>query len=150
MRKTARIAAAAAGVAVALAGTIPSHAAGPYTIKGSRVAGVDGDTIFSRSGCRAEVRDAVNGVDTAIIDISAMAIGGKPITIRWTGDNTVGKAVGIGTGLAARFYNTNCEYYFINVPTSGINPGSWTITVPVGAKWMNVTANGLRDVSLSF
>jgi hypothetical protein len=150
MNKAGVAAAALAGGALALAGAMPGQAAGPYTIKASRVAGGDGDFVFGKSGCKSEVANNLNGIDTRFIDISGMGIAGRSITVHWTATNTVGKTLSYGSGLIAHFYDANCGQFFGSLPVSGINPGDWTFTVPAGMKWLTVTANGLTDTSFSF
>lgn len=148
--KKARVGAALAGVGIVLATAVPSQAAGPYTIKTSRATPLDTAFAFQQSGCKAEVATSpANGVDTAIINVGSLGFAGKAVAIPWTGNNTVGKAAFIGGGLLPRFFNGTCGELFNNSLPSGMNPGTWRLTIPTGTKWLTVASNGLVDVSFS-
>jgi hypothetical protein len=137
----------AIGVLAIAAGVIgaPAHAAPSYTIYGSAVLGQSGTAQFMTSGCRAEVRSTVQGVDTVILDVSRQA--DTIVSVKWDGMAT---AAGVlGGGLAPTFITGACAQIFQPNTPGGVTPGTWQFHIPARTTWLAITSNNLANVSLT-
>ena len=115
-----------------------------YSIAGSSPQIYSGADAFQAAGCRDEAKTALQGIDTAFVDVSSR--GNQPITVNWTGT----AAPGVSAFLSARFLTAQCTVLtVIGQRSSGAVPGSWGLFVPAGAKTMAVTSNFIANVTLN-
>lgn len=134
---------APAVAALALVAAPAARADGPYTITSSGLYGSSvAEVIFVGSGCDSTIQTSpLNGFDARILNISSKA--GRAVTVTWSSP----VPAGVGS-LAASFYSTSCSKVGATI-ASPTAPGSWTFTVPVGAKWISVATAGKAGVSFT-
>jgi len=88
---------------------------------------------------------ALNGVDSLVVNIASRA--NTTMKIQWSADKTLAEHT--GGGLIANFYNASCQSVG-STQGSGLVSSQWTVSVPLGAKWMLITNNSLFNVVLNF
>lgn len=132
---------------VVVMGGLPAEAThGTYTIKMQSVqASSATGYAFLRSACDPTILPVVNGIDAAVLNVSAHR--GATLRINWRATVTaasLGQGVG---GLFGRYLNSSCGA-IAGAPRS-LTPGTWTLTVPALAKWLIVESPLTFDVSMT-
>jgi hypothetical protein len=125
-------------------GATPANAT-QYSIRGSKVF-FSAANVFQLAQCPAAfVSSPANGSDSLVVDISGRA--NTAVGIGW---NATVIPSQLGGGLQASFFSESC----VLMPTanrgSGTTPGTWTLQVPAGAKWIAIESVNLIDVTLNF